>query len=243
MKHCVLIGDLHVPYHDERALMAALNFVDDVKPDTLIDVGDFLEFKCFSRHTRKSLPDGTVAESQDAGNQVLDIITGAMKPTAILEGNHDAHITRFILNHAPQFHGLGQIEVPSLLGLDERGIRWVPIDDQRDYTWGGVNIHHGYSTGQNHINNSLRTNPRNQVYGHVHKRGLGSSVRFGGRQFSAMSLGCLCKPWPDWKRGRPSDWNQGIGSIYWDKSSGMIEMVPHPIVDGVLSAHGRLYKG
>ena len=236
------MADTHVPFHDIRAIGAVLAFVADVQPDRFIHGGDYFDFPEFSRHTKKTVGERpTFQQSQDEGLKLMEYIQSAYHLDTLLEGNHDSHPERWIANIAPEFIGCKALAVPRMLQLRKHRVNWQTIDEQRDFMVGPVNVHHGFATGKNHLNASLAANPRHQVYAHTHKDGIGVGSRFGGDVSRAMSVGCLRDLWPDWKRGRPSDWTQSVGSFWWDKNE-LLEMQIHQIKDGVLTANGKRYK-
>ena len=237
------MADTHVPFHDIRAIGATLNFVSDIKPDRLVHLGDYFDFPEFSRHTKKMAGQKpTFQQSQDEGLKLMEFIASAYHLDTLCEGNHDAHPERWIANIAPEFTGCHALAVPRMLQLRKHRVHWVTIDEQRDFMVGPVNAHHGFAVGKNHINKSLQDNPRPQVYAHTHKEGIGTGMRFGGDAPRAMSVGCLRDLWPDWKRGRPSDWTQSVGSVWWENGT-VLEMQVHQISNGVLTANGKRYKG
>lgn len=53
MTKTVFISDLHVPYHDLLAWNKTIRFIKDFKPDTIINLGDFVDFYGISRFDKE----------------------------------------------------------------------------------------------------------------------------------------------------------------------------------------------
>ena len=49
MKRIVVISDLQVPFHDERAVRNVAAFIRKFKPDDVLCVGDEIDFQTISR--------------------------------------------------------------------------------------------------------------------------------------------------------------------------------------------------
>jgi len=47
-----ILSDVHIPYHDEQALAAAVAYLRKRKPDVLLLNGDFADFYTISRYTK-----------------------------------------------------------------------------------------------------------------------------------------------------------------------------------------------
>ena len=72
MKRIVVISDLQVPFHDERAVRNVAAFVRKWKPDDVLCVGDELDFQTISRWSSgRDEWSGTIGRDRDAAQSVL----------------------------------------------------------------------------------------------------------------------------------------------------------------------------
>ena len=74
MKVIVCVSDLQMPYHDERATNALINFIKRYKPDEVISVGDEMDMQTISRWA-KGTPleyEGSIAKDRDTTTRVLE---------------------------------------------------------------------------------------------------------------------------------------------------------------------------
>lgn len=138
------------PFHDEDAMNVALQIASDVKPDKIVNLGDFLDLAAHGRFDQEPSFQRTTQAAIDRGHLHLAeqraIATDA--EIHLLAGNHDARITKHLMNNAAASFGLRKgcapeswpvMTIPYLLRLDELGVTW----------------HGGYPTGRVHINNRL----------------------------------------------------------------------------------------
>lgn len=233
-------------------MSVALDYIAAVKPDVLIHGGDFWDWPQFTRHTKYEVNHTSFFEAIDMGNNLVDMMVQAAGPKSrivILEGNHDSHPKRHAINNDPELAQLVP-DMDDMLCLRERKIEFMPIQcdenhpvpDQRDFMIGSVHVYHGYQGGQNAAALAMRNNPgRDQMFFHIHKETVANSGGLGSNRFYAVTVPCLCRLYPEWKRGRPNDWEHGIGEIFWDDKTGWCEMRVHKIKHGKMTVMGEQY--
>jgi hypothetical protein len=141
----VLLGDLHIPYHDLRACAAALAVIRAVQPHRIIQLGDYWNMGAVSHHPR---PFGGPENHDQALRQGV-AFAEAMRRAApgaeitILLGNHDTWADEYEDAH-PEFAGL---MAARHLGLERLGVKVVPRHAQ-PIVIGPVAYTHGYGGGE-----------------------------------------------------------------------------------------------
>ncbi len=212
----VVIGDVHIPHHDEPSVKAFLNCLEDVKPDRMVINGDFLDFGVISHwnaNKRKTLELARLKNDYIIGNSLLDEIDirlpkGCKKD--FLKGNHEVWVDD-LLEQMPQLEGL--IEPEALLKLDERGYKVTPYNDFIEI--GKLHITHGIFAGGNPVKKHLDELKLNVMFGHTHTIGMMLSSSIAREvAFSGYNHGCLCNLAPDYMRGRPHGWSHGFAIVY-----------------------------
>lgn len=206
-------GDLD-PFHDERAIAAALSVVADIQPDRVINLGDVLDMNEASRFIREP---GFALTTQPAVNYATQYLARqrASAPNAqidFLEGNHDGRLPKHIMENAIWAYGLtrGALEdgstdawpvlsVPNLLRMEELGVTYHPgypaaivwINDRLACVHGSKVRSNG-STASAVIDDEKVS----VIFGHIHRIERihkTSRTRSGAKTRLAASPGCLCR--------------------------------------------------
>lgn len=166
-----------------------------------------------------------------------------------LEGNHESRLPRAVASWAPTF--TSALDLPGMLGLETRGIRWVP-EYAQPIARGDLRILHGHQVlgkyGPRHHAAKTAdvygsTTFSEIVYGHVHASQTFTKPVIGG-YVSATALGCGRTIGADkvrWLAGRESGWHHGFGVAY--VTHGLVSLYPVKVRDGRFVWHGRLYDG
>ena len=172
---------MQYPYIKKSYVEALLNYVDYVKPDKLLCVGDELDCQTISTYAR-----GTALEFE--GSLQKNIIglkgllkefrsaIGRSKPFQIQRSNHTIRIEKYISRHAPAFSVIDAIKIENLLGYNDKDIN-VKYNRSLTEVAKGVLLGHGdegrlYSqAGATALGLALRTG-KSVVCGHTHRAGL-----------------------------------------------------------------------
>lgn len=177
--------DHQAPYFDEKLDKAVTALVQDVQPDGHVFGGDLLDLPTVSKHADHPSAAATPQECVDAGYGILRRRAEAA-PNAKrfkIRGNHDWRIEGEQLARAERLHGLapaGEAEAAlslrRLLHLDALGVELVP--DPRGWQHDEVEIvpgpyglvaRHGWLTGANTAEKSVRKRGRSIIVGHTHQ--------------------------------------------------------------------------
>lgn len=204
-------GEL-VPTHDLSAIDVALQIVADVRPDTIINLGDTLDLPEWSSKFLV-LPEFvlTTQPTIDYAHQFLAIqrATAPEAKIVLLAGNHDDRIGKAIAKNAMAALRLKRanlpdswpvLSIPYLLRLDELAVEYVGA-----YPAGRYQITRGSESqtplfavhGERlDVAKVAKSERQSFVQGHIHRMALHSEtyeVRGRPETVVAFSPGCLCR--------------------------------------------------
>lgn len=228
-----------IPFHDVTAMDTALALIADIRPDAIVNLGDYLDLPAHSKYVQEPSFAFTTQAAIDAGYEFLAKQKASCDKIVVLSGNHESRIQKSIMLNAAASFGLKRAADTSgwpvlspqyLLRTDELDVEWID----------------GYPGGKYMINNSLmcihgeahgntvsalanrvwRDYPfQSVIHGHTHHNYMvHRTVSDLGRPHQQFvgSPGCLCRidgNVPSHKSGidasgRPvstvMDWQQGI---------------------------------
>lgn len=252
----VIIPDTHIPLHDRLAWACALGIVKEWQPHRVTLIGDFLDLTSLSRHP-KARPDLTRLSSEIyAGNVALDELQSAA-PNAewiYIEGNHERRSIRY----ANEYGSLdGLLTIPEQLflhnradgyvrrGVQLRGMKWVPYEDQPYLTPWAAYYHGHNSTATHHAHYHAstycpsRTSGRPLFYGHMHTFQSFRSPS-GGEAHCCGFLGDAKAPELAYSEGRPTAWCHGIMLLECDRVTNSVTLIPTRIVRGRAIVRGKV---
>lgn len=234
-KHTALIlSDIHIPYHDEKAVMAAVEYGKKQKPDIVILNGDIGDFYAVSRHDKD--PRRCLSEEIDAVRQFLFWIRKQFPKARIIYkiGNHEDRMERFLVKNAPVLLGTSDFEISKLLRFDEMKIECV--GSLNLIRLGKLSIYHGHELPQGmsspvnpargmwmRVQETLLAGHWHRVSEHTEKTGI------SGKISSCWSTGCLCDLKPDY--ARINRWSSGF-CVVETQADGEFEVHNHKIING-----------
>lgn len=243
LRSVLLVPDLHAPYHDQNAWELMLDVARDLKPDTVICIGDFMDCYSVSSHSKDPGRAGFLKDEIEVGNvlrQQLDDLRPDEK--VFVEGNHCDRLRRYLQDKAPEL--FGTVSIPTLLGLDVNGWQFVPY---KDHVRRGA-VHYTHDTGhagRYAAYRSLDTYQHSVVTGHTHRLAYiveGNAV--GECKLSAQFgwLGDVTKVDYLQRAKVRKDWALGFGVGYEDSETGHCFWQPVPIVDYRCVVNGKLFR-
>lgn len=212
-KRAVILPDLQIPYHDEKAVEVALKIVRDVKPDKIIILGDGLDLEQFSKFDNVPLAKEFANSVQGAIIRFHQLLVELRKiaPTAeivVMEGNHDIRLTMSVVKNNMAAFGLRKATAPE--GWPVLSVPYLCAFDTLDVEYSA-----GYPANRYWINRNLQVRHGNKVrsggstarvvsddervstiFGHVHRLEMQYKTHHtyeGGKTNAAWGIGCLCK--------------------------------------------------
>lgn len=169
-------------------------------------------------------------------NKELDFLQEHAKKVTYLEGNHENWVEQYVDKH-PEMEGL--IEVPIKLKLKKRGIEWHKYNTL--YKVGNLYFTHGCFTGKYHAAKHLQAFGCNLVYGHSHNTQTSMQNMKMQDVYVAYGLGCLCDHEPEYMKGRPANWINSFGIVYFNKK-GNFNFYQINIIDNNFMWEGKEYN-
>lgn len=242
----VYLPDIHTPMEDKFSLAAVKTYLFKTQPDEIIIGGDFLDLNCISSHNAKNLravEGQTIEKDIKYANTVLDSLQ-AVCPVKFtyIEGNHEFRLNRYV-DANPRMAGI--LEVPKLLRLAERRIKWVP-------QWSKGTVHkigkatflHGELTCDNHAKAMVSSYGDNVFYAHCHDvQSYSKKTKGDNKTRVGQSLGCLCSYAQAYMRGTTSRWQQGFGVFHFMPDGHFNYYVVRIFNHRFISPEGVLYDG
>lgn len=203
----IIISDVHFPSEDKTAWNLALKFVEAVKPDTIVLLGDIIDNYTTMRHPKAPDYKFSFQEELLYAAKELARLRFTAPNTAIkyFEGNHETRPQRFIADKCPELASLDTLNIPSLLGLGPLDIEWLPTGSV--YAPNGLYHHHGdWCPGADAKAKycNLRVS---SVFGHHHRFSYHFARTMDGQFHETFGNACLCDlspefdPHPQWHHG------------------------------------------
>ena len=248
LKKIICLPDIHAPLHDETALSVALNIVKGEKPNTLIVMGDLVDFQSISRFAKRDWQEAALTADKEiaSANSILDRIDKVTPKTATkvyLEGNHEKRLQLFFVQNTQKLGGsFAGISIEDQLNLDKRGYEDYVRTASQPYKIGEVGFIHGWFVNKYHANKTVLQGAQNLIYAHTHDHQTYTGVHLErDAPRLAMSLGCLCRSDQPYLESRPNNWIHGVGIIYVD-DNGLFWANFIPIIHGKAVVNGKVYK-
>jgi len=235
-KRALILADLHIPYHDRKALKIALEAGKEFDPTHIILNGDFCDFFSVSfweKDPRKRDLQGEIATSRE----VLEIIREGFPKAKIIfkNGNHEDRWERYLFVKAPELLGVQDFTISAMLRLASFKVEWV--GEMRPVQIGKLPIVHGHEwkygvTSPVNPARGFFLRAKESVLGaHLHRSSSHSEATLNGSVISSWSIGCLCDLHPDYSV--LNAWNYGFAMVEVART-GMYQVHNRKIVKGQL---------
>jgi len=197
----LILSDIHIPYHNIKALNAAIRYGQEQRVNSVILNGDLMDCHHLSDFV-KDPKKRKFPEELEMTRDFLEKIQKALRAKIFFKiGNHEERWQRFLRVHAPQICDMDEFRLKVILNCDILGIE--VIDDKRIIKAGYLNIMHGHEFGKV----SSAVNPARSYYlktkqsvicGHLHQPSDHTEPNLNGDLTTAMSTGCLCELHPEY---------------------------------------------
>lgn len=242
MKRVVVLPDMHVPYHDKKALSLVLDVCKGIKATHLVCLGDFVDFYSVSSFPKDPMKIEFLKDEVEEANKVLDQIDQTLKGLDIdktmIEGNHEFRLTRWINNTARAMYGM--VSTEGLMNFSQRGWKFVPYGDHCRI--GKLLFtHEGVKSGKYFCGAAIDRYHASVCVGHHHKIQHIEKVTPSGRHVS-FCPGTLADidAISEYITG-PVNWHLGFATVLI-KDNGMFFSQIHPIIKNECFVWGRMYK-
>lgn len=210
----VILGDMHLPFVSNEALMSAYSFLDSNKVQTIIQCGDIYDFYSFSKFPRSHLiinPDEEVKLARKMAEEFWKSVRRLQPNARLIQilGNHDIRPHKRILESgAPELEAFFNFK--PLFEFD--GVETIH-DTRKPFVQNNISFIHGFQGAGTH-RAKLQTHV---VHGHLHKGGLVYSKDPRTNKFLfELDCGYLGDPFSkvfNYTPVREKNWSHGLGFI------------------------------
>ena len=231
----LVLSDIHLPYQDDDALFASLQFGLEKDVNCIYLNGDTMDMYQLSRH-EKNPANRSFSYELDICRSFLKGIRNMFPNAHIVYkiGNHDERYEKFIRMN-PQLIGVQEFELGNLLGFPELRIQEVK---SKQWSYAGLMpLLHGHelpakSGGENPAKMAKLKLNKQAIIGHFHRENKSTGKQFDGKYYAAYSTGCLCDLNPAYMP--INDWNHSFIYLEVDPKNGNYYVQQKTIVDGII---------
>jgi len=246
-------SDTQIEEHDPHAIEIALKRLADVRPDYFINIGDFIDNTCLMGKLKEEYVSFSAYNIADlksqyrVANAYLDKIESLLPKTCkkvFMMGNHE-HRSYEVLERIrdPRVRReMGQFLNPEVaMALSKRGYIVKRYNDY--WKMGKLYFTHGAFHNEAHAKKHLQDYQKSICYGHMHTIDMETHhTPMREVALQAISVGCLAKINPMWRRNRPNAYDHAFAEGYVN-SGGSFWIYINRIIKGVLiAADGSYYK-
>jgi hypothetical protein len=244
LKKIVVISDLQVPYHDERAVRNVASFIRRFKPDQVITIGDEIDLPQISRWTEGT--PGWFEQSLGADRDATVEILWDLQVTDMIRSNHTDRLYNVIMKKIPAFLALPELKFEKFMKLDELGIKFhrKPLEFAPD--WIAIHGDEGSvkpTPGLTALD-AARKHGKNVVCGHTHRAGQSAFTEASGGVLGRILRGVEVGNLMDFKKAGymkgTGNWQQAFAVFYVDKKT-VTNTIVHIEKDGSFVFEGKRY--
>jgi predicted phosphodiesterase len=244
LKKIVVISDLQVPYHDERAVRNVASFIRRFKPDQVITIGDEIDLPQVSRWTEGTPGwfEQTLGSDRDATVEIL----WDLQVTDMIRSNHTDRLYNVIMKKIPAFLALPELKFEKFMKLDELGIKFhrKPLEFAPD--WIAIHGDEGSvkpTPGLTALD-AARKHGKSVVCGHTHRAGQSAFTEASGGVLGRILRGVEVGNLMDFKKAGymkgTGNWQQAFAVFYVDKKT-VTNTIVHIEKDGSFVFEGKRY--
>jgi predicted phosphodiesterase len=233
----LLLSDIHIPYHDIKAVTAAIDYGKESEVNCVFINGDLIDFHRISKH-ESDLRKRSTKEEFEAADEFLATLRKEFPEIPIywLRGNHDNRWDKYLQQKATEIWDDHYFRLEERLGLNQKQI--TMISDKQLVMAGKLMITHGHL-----LVNSGVAKPAKKAYekagqsvimGHLHTRDYyrkNNAIRTGMGE--AWITGCLCEQSPDYNP--INDGQHGFAHIKIVNKDGDFSVLNYEIANGKIS--------
>jgi predicted phosphodiesterase len=208
-----ILSDVHVPYHSEVAVAAAVGHLKDQGLSGLLLNGDIADFYAISRYMKDPAYRDFKGE--------LEAVRGFLRwlrqefpgiPIVYKTGNHEDRWSAWLWQHAAEISDDRRMSLTAWLDLDKLDIELV--DDQRPVMLGKLPVLHGHELPKgmaapvNVARGAWMRTLSTCLVGHSHRTSNHAESDMWHHETACWSTGCLCDLRPDY--AVINRWNHGF---------------------------------
>jgi predicted phosphodiesterase len=211
----VVLGDIHIPYHDTPAVVAAIEYIkrEGVKYVFLNgDVLDFYNESSFQKDRKKR----DLAQELRDGKEFFQWLRQELPDVVIYfkRGNHEERWERFLGAINPAMLDVEDFQLAQIMRFGE--LKIIEIDTRGPVMAGRLPIFHGHETGMKSggVNPARALALKTKAHGlthHFHRSSKHRTPHFLEGTKVTYSCGCLCNLAPDYMP--INEWSHGFADV------------------------------
>jgi predicted phosphodiesterase len=242
LERILFVPDTHRPYHDKKLWRLLLRAGRELRPDTVVTLGDFADFYSVSSHDKNPNRAADLQyEVDDVRVGLKDLMSLGATKHIYVSGNHEDRLERYLMQKAPAL--FNSVKLDEVLGLKDLGWRYVPY--KQHILLGKLHITHDTgNAGQYAHYRAQETFQGNCIIGHTHRMGYAVVGNAAGNPHVAAMFGWLGDLTQiDYlhKVSAMRHWAHGFG-IGYKQPNGNVLLTPVPIVEGACIIEGKLVR-
>jgi len=212
----LILSDIHLPYHCNISLTAALEIGVKMNVDAILLNGDTLDFFSLSRFAKD--PKGrSFAHELKTFEEFIQVLKTTFPKAQIYfkHGNHEERYNHYLWMKAGELEGVEEFKLDEIIQRRAAGV--IIIGDKRIIKLGDLNVIHGHEFGGNifspvNIARGLFLKAKvAAMQGHNHQTSEHTERDMNGRITTTYSLGCLCQLSPAYLP--LNKWNNGAAVV------------------------------
>lgn len=229
------MSDIHVPYHNEKAIELALDYGKDEKINTIFLGGDIMDFYQISRFDKN--PTLTSLKQEFEDTRQLFAYLRYRFPDALIYfklGNHEIRWEKFLMKKAPQLFDMAEFKLDVILRFAEYKINLAGppmgfVEAGKLFILHGHEFSGGAYSPVNPAKGFFNKTGISVIAGHHHRSSTHTSKQLDNKLITTYSTSCFCELRPDFMP--INDWRHG-GAIIKIKPSGNFKVNLFDIIDG-----------
>jgi predicted phosphodiesterase len=233
----LVMSDIHIPYHDIKAVTAAIDYGKENQVDCVFINGDLIDFHRISKH-ETDLRKRSTKQEFEAADEFLSTLRKEFPEIPIywLKGNHDNRWEKYLQHKATEIWDDHYFKLEERLGLNQKNI--TMITDKRLVMAGKLMITHGHllvnSGGIKPAKRAYEKAGQSVIMGHLHTRDYyrkNNAIRTGMGE--AWVTGCLCEQSPDYNP--INDGQHGFAHVKIVNKDGDFVVLNYEVANGKIS--------
>lgn len=236
----LVVGDEQIPFHDPWLINRVHQFARDYNPHILVYLGDTIDCYTISSYDKDPRRHLTLHDELVRTRSYFEIWRHHLPDAHMLYtmGNHEQRLEKYLARHAPELADLPELELESLLGLEELGIQSVRYGRSIDFR--GFTFTHGTAFGKDAARKQQREIGGSGISGHSHTADAYWTRDMRGEHgwYINSTLMRIDDVEPNYRHYTP-DWTQGF--TYIDFVDDMWTVTPVIAVEGHFIANGERY--
>lgn len=214
-----ILSDVHVPYHSEIAVAAAVGFLKEQNLAGLLLNGDIADFYAISRYMK----DPTKRDFKGELEAVRSFLGWLRQefpgiPMVLKLGNHEERWQHWLWQHAAEISDDRRMSLTAWLDLKEHDIELV--EDQRPVMLGKLPVLHGHELPKgmaapvNVARGAWMRTLSTCLVGHSHRTSNHAESDMWHKETACWSTGCLCDLRPEYAKFNRWNWGFAMATVH-----------------------------